>query len=487
MPAPVVSALDVARALIAFPSVTPADAGALPYLRGLLAEAGFAAEIVSFAAPGTPTIDNLYARFGAHAPNFVFAGHTDVVPPGDAKQWRFDPFAGAVADGQIWGRGAADMKGGIAAAVAAALRFVARGAFEGSISFLVTGDEEGPAVNGTVKLLDWARARGERFDHCVLGEPTCVTALGDTIKNGRRGSLTGRLVLSGTQGHVAYPHLADNPIRALAPILDALQGPPLDDGAADFQPSNLEIVTVDVGNPATNVIPGEVRLVFNIRFNDLWTPQTLSAEIARRVAAAAGGARYELTFRSDQRGRVSDAARGLHRSHGEGGRGRHGATPPALDERRHVRRALHQGRLPRRRIRARRRDHAWRRRTRRRRRPRGAFARLRARVGALFFWPALGVIDAREIEPAGRRHLPAAAAVGSLERCAEIGRAPFAEPDLDERTDHRAHLPMQERQRGDGELDPVALARHVEARRACASAIWPGIANRERSKNRAGR
>jgi succinyl-diaminopimelate desuccinylase len=295
MPTPVVSALDVARALIAFPSVTPADAGALPYLRGLLAEAGFAAEIVSFAAPGTPTIDNLYARFGAHAPNFVFAGHTDVVPPGDAKQWRFDPFAGTVADGQIWGRGAADMKGGIAAAVAAALRFVARGAFAGSISFLVTGDEEGPAVNGTVKLLDWARARGERFDHCVLGEPTCVTALGDTIKNGRRGSLTGRLVLSGTQGHVAYPHLADNPIRALAPILDALQGPPLDDGAADFQPSNLEIVTVDVGNPATNVIPGEVRLVFNIRFNDLWTPQTLSAEIARRVAAA-GGARYELRF-----------------------------------------------------------------------------------------------------------------------------------------------------------------------------------------------
>jgi succinyl-diaminopimelate desuccinylase len=290
------SALDIARALIAFPSVTPADAGALPYLRGLLAEAGFAAEIVSFAAPGTPTIDNLYARFGRQAPNFVFAGHTDVVPPGDAAKWRFDPFAGAVADGQIWGRGASDMKGGIAAAAAAALRFVARGAFEGSISFLVTGDEEGPAVNGTVKLLDWARTRGERFDHCVLGEPTCVAALGDTIKNGRRGSLTGRLVLSGKQGHVAYPHLAQNPIRALAPILDALQGPPLDDGAADFQPSNLEIVTVDVGNPATNVIPGEVRLVFNIRFNDLWTPQTLSAEIERRVAAAADGARATLSF-----------------------------------------------------------------------------------------------------------------------------------------------------------------------------------------------
>ncbi len=296
MSAKPIGALDIARALIAFPSVTPADAGALPYLKGLLAEAGFAAEIVSFAAPGTPTIDNLYARFGAHAPNFVFAGHTDVVPPGEAAKWRFDPFAGAVADGQIWGRGAADMKGGIAAAVAAALRFVARGAFEGSISFLITGDEEGPAVNGTVKLLDWARARGERFDHCVLGEPTSVAALGDTIKNGRRGSLTGRLVLSGKQGHVAYPHLADNPIRALAPILTALQTPALDQGTPDFDASNLEVVSVDVGNPATNVIPGEVRLVFNIRFNDLWTPQTLSAEIERRVAAAACGARVALAF-----------------------------------------------------------------------------------------------------------------------------------------------------------------------------------------------
>ncbi|MGD0185294.1 MAG: succinyl-diaminopimelate desuccinylase [Roseiarcus sp.] len=290
------SALDIARALIAFPSVTPADAGALPYLEGLLEEAGFAAETVSFAAPGTPSIDNLYARFGVEAPNFVFAGHTDVVPPGDVEKWRFDPFAGALADGQIWGRGACDMKGGLAAALAAALRFVARGPFRGSISFLVTGDEEGPAVNGTVKLLDWARERGERFDHCLLGEPTSVAALGDMIKNGRRGSLTGRLVVSGKQGHVAYPRLADNPIRPLAPILTALQTPPLDQGTPDFEASNLEVVSVDVGNPATNVIPGEVRLVFNIRFNDLWTPESLSAEIERRVAAAAGGARVALSF-----------------------------------------------------------------------------------------------------------------------------------------------------------------------------------------------
>jgi len=290
------SALDIARALIAFPSVTPADAGALPYIRDLLAGAGFVAEIVSFSAPGMPTIDNLYARFGTTAPNLVFAGHTDVVPPGDATKWRFDPFAGAIADGQIWGRGASDMKGGVAAALAAALRFAARGAFKGSISFLITGDEEGPAVNGTVKLLEWARARGERFDHCLLGEPTSSAAIGDTIKNGRRGSLTGRLTISGKQGHVAYPHLADNPIRALAPILAALQAPPLDQGTSDFDASNLEIVTVDVGNSATNVIPGEARLVFNIRFNDVWTPATLRAEIERRVAAAAGGARVALTF-----------------------------------------------------------------------------------------------------------------------------------------------------------------------------------------------
>jgi succinyl-diaminopimelate desuccinylase len=290
------SALDVARALVAFPSVTPDDAGALPYVQRLLAEAGFAVEIVSFAEAGTPTIANLWARFGRDAPNFVFAGHTDVVPPGDSSRWRFSPFSATLAEGALWGRGAADMKGGVAAALAAALRFVARGAFKGSISFLLTGDEEGPAVNGTVKLIDWALKRGERFDACLLGEPTSQAALGDTIKHGRRGSLTGRLTLHGKQGHVAYPHLADNPIRTLAPVIEALQAPPLDSGTADFDPSNLEIVSVDVGNPAANVIPGEAHLVFNVRFNDRWTPATLSAEIERRVAAAAKRARYALAF-----------------------------------------------------------------------------------------------------------------------------------------------------------------------------------------------
>ena len=290
------AALDILAALIAFPSVTPEDAGALPYLAGLLRRAGFRTELVSFSAPGTPDVLNLWARFGEGEPNFLFAGHTDVVPVGDSARWRKAPFGAEIAEGRIWGRGAADMKGGVAASVAAALAFVRRGPFAGSISFLLTGDEEGPAVNGTVKLLDWAKARGERFSHCVLGEPTSVAALGDTIKNGRRGSLTGRLSLRGVQGHVAYPHLADNPIRYLAPVLGALHAPPLDAGTADFGASNLEVVTVDTGNRATNVIPAEVRLVFNIRFNATWTPATLAAEIARRVAGAAPEGKYELTF-----------------------------------------------------------------------------------------------------------------------------------------------------------------------------------------------
>ncbi|MGC2782591.1 MAG: succinyl-diaminopimelate desuccinylase [Roseiarcus sp.] len=290
------SALEVAQALIRFPSVTPTDGGALPYLRDLLGNAGFAAELVSFEAPGTPPVLNLYARFGLGSPNLAFAGHTDVVPPGDKTLWRFDPFSGEIADGELWGRGACDMKGGVAASVAAALRFIAKGAFAGSISFLITGDEEGPAINGTVKLIDWALAKGETFDHCILGESTSVETVADTMKHGRRGSLNGQVTIRGRQGHAAYPHIADNPIRALAPILTALLSPPLDSGNSDFEPTNLEVVSVDVGNPAFNVIPGEARLRFNVRFNDLWTLDSLSEEIRRRVAAADGAKRTTVTF-----------------------------------------------------------------------------------------------------------------------------------------------------------------------------------------------
>lgn len=288
----------LAEALIRCPSVTPDEAGALAFCEKVLAEAGFATERVTFSTPGTPDVENLYARYGTGAPYLLFAGHTDVVPPGDAGRWRHDPFSGTVEDGILYGRGACDMKGGVAAMLAAAIRFVtANPGFGGSVGFLLTGDEEGPAVNGTVKLLEWAKARGERFDHCILGEPTNPKHLGDMIKIGRRGSLTGHLTVHGRQGHVAYPHLADNPVHGMVRLISALLAEPLDAGTAHFAPSNLEMTTFDVGNPASNVIPAEARATFNIRFNDTWLPATLAAEIERRLAAAAGNAvRYEVAF-----------------------------------------------------------------------------------------------------------------------------------------------------------------------------------------------
>jgi succinyl-diaminopimelate desuccinylase len=290
-------ALSICQALLRCPSVTPAEGGALDVLQYLLEPHGFTTHRVTFSEPGTPDIDNLYARIGTEAPYLLFAGHTDVVPPGAASSWTHGPFSGDIADGMIWGRGAADMKGGIAAFAAAALSFLAEhGTPKGSIGFLITGDEEGPAVNGTVKLLDWAAARGERFDHCIVGEPTSRAALGDTIKNGRRGSLNGRLTVHGRQGHVAYPAKAENPIPTLLALLQALLAPPLDHGTAHFDPSNLEVTSVDTGNPAANVIPADVTAAFNIRFNDLWTAETLAKELRARVAAVASGARYTLEF-----------------------------------------------------------------------------------------------------------------------------------------------------------------------------------------------
>ncbi|HEY0147025.1 MAG: succinyl-diaminopimelate desuccinylase [Methylovirgula sp.] len=291
------TARQLARDLIRCPSVTPQDGGALGLLEERLKPAGFTTHRLRFTETGTPDIDNLYARIGAGAPYLVFAGHTDVVPPGDTAAWRFDPFSGEIADGQVWGRGAADMKGAVAAFAAAALDYAAANpAFKGSIGLLITGDEEGPAVNGTVKLLQWADGQGERFDHCIVGEPTNTEALGDTIKIGRRGSLTGELIVHGTQGHVAYPQRADNPIPHMLRLLAALTEPSLDEGSQRFDPSHLEVLTVDVGNLATNVIPAKAHARFNIRFNDLWTPETLQAEIARRCAAVTDGGHYELSF-----------------------------------------------------------------------------------------------------------------------------------------------------------------------------------------------
>ncbi len=297
MSVPPTNALDLCRALIRCPSVTPADGGSLPLLEALLKAHGFATHRVKFSEDGTPEIDNLYARIGTGAPTLVFAGHTDVVPVGDPAAWRFDPFAAELSENMVWGRGASDMKGAIAAFTTAALAFIEKhGTSKGSIGFLITGDEEGPAINGTAKLLAWTKQKGEKFDHCLLGEPTNPEALGDMIRIGRRGSLNATLIVEGRQGHVAYPRRADNPIPHLLRLAQALIAPPLDTGTAHFDPSNLEIVTIDVGNPASNVIPAKAQARFNVRFNDLWTPERLADEIERRCAAVAEGARYRLVF-----------------------------------------------------------------------------------------------------------------------------------------------------------------------------------------------
>jgi succinyl-diaminopimelate desuccinylase len=281
-----------ARDLLRCPSVTPEEGGALSYLERVLKGAGFETHRVTFSESGTPDVDNLYARIGADAPHLMFAGHTDVVPPGDQAAWSYPPFGGEVAEDVLYGRGAVDMKGAIACAVAGTLEHLAaRGApLKGSISFLITGDEESVAVNGTVKLLQWAAERGEKFDHCILGEPGNRAALGDTIKIGRRGSLNGTLVVHGRQGHVAYPHLADNPVRGLVTLMSALMAEPLDYGSEKFDPSNLEFTSIDIGNKVVNLIPAEARARFNIRFNDRHTQASLKQTIEQRAAAVAQAA-----------------------------------------------------------------------------------------------------------------------------------------------------------------------------------------------------
>ncbi|PWC34613.1 succinyl-diaminopimelate desuccinylase [Azospirillum sp. TSO35-2] len=281
----------LAQDLIRCPSVTPRDDGALGVLEAALSPLGFTCHRLRFEQEGTEPVENLYARLGTQGPNFCFAGHTDVVPPGD-RGWTVDPFAGAVMGGRLFGRGAVDMKGAIAAFVAAVSRRLQDGPPAGSISLLITGDEEGVAINGTRKVLDWMAARGERIDACVVGEPTNPRAMGDMIKIGRRGSLTGFLTVFGAQGHVAYPHLADNPLPRLVRMLAAITEAPMDEGTAHFQPSTLALTTIDVDNPATNVIPAQGKATFNIRFNDAHTPASIEAWL-RRTFDAIGGA-YEL-------------------------------------------------------------------------------------------------------------------------------------------------------------------------------------------------
>jgi succinyl-diaminopimelate desuccinylase len=288
--------VEIAQALIRCRSVTPQEGGALSYLGDLLKRAGFEIHRQKFSSPGMPEIDNLFAKIGSGKPHLVFAGHTDVVPPGNESSWRHPPFGGEIAEGKLFGRGAADMKGAIAAFTAAALDFTAKGRPKGAISLLITGDEEGPAVNGTVKLLQWADARGETFDHAIVGEPTSAKRVGDTIKTGRRGSVSATLTIFGKGGHVAYPQQAQNPMRPLLAMLQALMEKPFDKGTKDFQPSNLEVTSVESGNAAFNVIPSEAKARFNIRFNDKHTIASLKKQIEKRVKGAAKGARYRLDY-----------------------------------------------------------------------------------------------------------------------------------------------------------------------------------------------
>src|SRR5258705_1190819 len=289
-----IDALAIAQALLRCPSVTPADAGALGVLEDILKASGFEVHRFPFGEPGTADIDNLYARIGTSAPHITFAGHADVVPAGDEAAWTHGAFSGDIKDGFLYGRGAVDMKGGIACSVAAVLDYLAAHGGQpgkdgkGSISFLITGDEEDISVNGTIKLLQWVAARGEKFDHCVLGEPSNVEALGDCIKVGRRGSQSGTLYVDGVQGHVAYPHRASNPVPDISALIVALSSEPLDHGSAQFQASNLEFTSVDVGNTASNVIPGQARAKFNIRFNDHHTQATLQALVEAPTTKAAG-------------------------------------------------------------------------------------------------------------------------------------------------------------------------------------------------------
>lgn len=302
---------EILRELIRCPSVTPEEGGALTYLENQLTKLGFNVERITFSDQNTPDVENLYARLGAKSPHIMFAGHTDVVPIGNKDDWSSDAFSGDVRDGVMYGRGAVDMKGGIACFLGAVEAYLSGNKLDGSISFLITGDEEGPSINGTDKLLKWAAEKGETWDACIVGEPSNPNAIGDVIKNGRRGSLSGRITVNGVQGHAAYPHLSDNPVNGMIDLLNVLLGTPFDEGTEMFQPSNLEVTSVDVGNTATNVIAAKASAGFNIRFNDLWTGDTVKQEIKRRLEEGAKSARIRngkdtpVDFEIEWLGRVS--------------------------------------------------------------------------------------------------------------------------------------------------------------------------------------
>ncbi len=290
-----IDALELAATLIRCPSVTPEDAGALDIVQQALEGLGFHCTRLPFSEAGTATVDNLYARLGEGAPHLCFAGHVDVVPVGAADDWERAPFSGHIDNGCLWGRGAADMKGAIAAFIAAISRYLAqKPLLHGSISLLITGDEEGPAINGTAKMVAWLKQQKQTITHCLVGEPTNPQEMGDMIKIGRRGSVNGTLVVEGTQGHVAYPHLAQNPVTDMLRLLAHLADKKLDAGTPHFQPSNLEVTTIDVNNPTTNLIPARAQARFNIRYNDLWTRDSLDKWVHDALAEIAINSTYTL-------------------------------------------------------------------------------------------------------------------------------------------------------------------------------------------------
>ncbi|KEC56118.1 succinyl-diaminopimelate desuccinylase [Bartonella koehlerae] len=277
--------LQLLQALIRCPSITPHEAGALSTLEQFLTKMGFNVERPIFSDKNTEDVENLYAKIGKEGPHLMFAGHTDVVPPGDLKNWTYPPFEGVINQGKLYGRGAVDMKGGIACFVAALARVREKHFIKGRVSLLITGDEEGPALNGTVKLLKWAEQKGEKWTAALVGEPTSVKTVGDVIKIGRRGSISGIITVKGCQGHVAFPERAANPLPLASKLIQVLIQTTLDEGTEHFQPSNLELTTIDTGNSAMNVIPAQATVHFNIRYNDLWTKEMLIAEIEKRLTS----------------------------------------------------------------------------------------------------------------------------------------------------------------------------------------------------------
>ena len=275
-----ITELQLAKELIKFPSITPRDAGAIGFLSKQLKSLGFTCKILEFKDKKSKPIKNLYARLGKKAPNLCYAGHTDVVPPGNINDWTVNPFKPSIKNNHLIGRGANDMKSSIACFVSAVNKFLKKGKFNGSISFLITGDEEGFAINGTKKVVDYLKKKKEKIDFCIVGEPTNPNKLGEMIKIGRRGSLSGKIEILGTQGHIAYPHLSNNPINTLISICKKLKEKKLDKGNKNFQPSNLEFTAINVENKAHNVIPARARAQFNVRYNNFHNAGTLKKKIS---------------------------------------------------------------------------------------------------------------------------------------------------------------------------------------------------------------